>query len=383
MKATAAAASLFLALVVLGGAARADDAVLLRFKFTPGETRSYVLNVTGSGQMEMSGSPLGEFKIPLDMTLNGSFDLLTRAVEADGSGDLGVHMGVFGVDMTIMGQPTHMTMDLEKGKYTVDGKEMPAPGAGAGGAAPQGVDLSKLTVVLSPQGKVKDLQGLEELLAALPKGGPMMLPGGGALPNIKEMLKDYPPLLPAGPVAPGATWEQSVKLALPGLTEATPMIGKYTLEKLGQMNGHQVARIGYTTDYQLNNLTLPAPAPAAPGAAPGTPGAAPGPTGAEKINSLTVRVKGQMYFDVTGGFVHSVHLEMVMGMEMIVPPPQPPAGAAPAAGDEPATPAAPVKMAMKDVKLYYNLYPQGGESAAAGMGGNDEDTGGAKVEGGE
>jgi hypothetical protein len=40
-------------------------------------------------------------------------------------------------------------------------------------------------------------------------------------------------------------------------------------------------------------------------------------------------------------------------------------------------------MAMKDVKLYYNLYPQGGESAAAGMGGNDEDTGGAKVEGGE
>jgi hypothetical protein len=320
------------------GATPAPQAVLLRCKFTSDQVRSYDLSVTGQGQMAMAGA-----QIPLNMTVGGSFDVLTRAVSADGSGHIGLHLAPLTMDMTVMGNVMHMTVDVEKGTFMLNGQPMQAPGAGAAGAAPRGgLDLSKLTLVLNPRGQVTDVQGLETLLASLPASGGRV-PGAEMLPLIGGMLKNNAMALPEGPVAVGATWEQPLTFTMPGGLVVPLATTKSTLEKIAVINGEQFARIGSTANCRLTNLPLPV--------APGQPGGG-------TINGLTTQVQAETYFDVTAGYMHSAHVEVTLDMTLTTVPG---AGTAPAGGGQP------MQLSIQGLKLYYNIYPHGGESAAAQM----------------
>ena len=391
MKTTPLLAALLL-LIVLVSAACAEEGVTLRFQFTPGDTRSYDLNVTGGGQVVIAGTPMGDMTVPLDMVVNGAFDLITREVDLEGNGHLGLKLGAFAMEITAMGQTQHMVMDLEKGKFTVEGKDVTPPGAGPGAAPgappglPPGEALDKLVFVMSPRGAPVDLQGMEEFAAAMRQGNPMGMMQPAMMPNVKAMLKDYAPPFPEGPVKPGDTWEQSFKVPMPGQAEPMALTVHYTLEDLGNIGDHQVARIGLAGDWEMKDLPMPPPAAGQP--APG------------KIDLMTMKTEGQIYFDVTAGAMHSARLALTLEMEMTAAAPQPPpppevekpeqpgaggpapapeedqgnqpgAAGAPANGDQP-PPAAPpagdnqnqIKISLKNMKLYYNVFPHGGQPAA-------------------
>lgn len=344
------------ALLVWAVAAQAQEGVALRYQFLPGESRVYDLNVTGGGQIGLSGLPMGELALPVDMIINGAFEVVTREVDPNGDGHLGVNVGPIAMAVTVLGRSVHVAMDLQKGMLLVDGKEVKLPERAEAGMT-AGAALSKLTFVMSPQGGLTDVEGMEDFLAAVRQAGPRGAMSPAMMPNFKEMLKGYSPLFPEKPVAPGEGWEQLFRFPVPGQTEPTPLSIKYNLEKLGAIGGHKIARIGLAYDWELKDLPLQAPAEGQP-----SPG---------KIDRMAMASEGQLYFDVTAGFLHSVRMAVAMDMEMTTTMPLGPpvgqgqvgAGGPPRAEGEPQG----GKVSIKGMKLYYNLYPRGERSAATEM----------------
>lgn len=343
-------------LSTLAVAAQAQEGVVLRYQFVPDESRLYDLNVTGGGQIGVSGLPWGELALPLELILNGTFEVVTREVDPNGDGHLGVNIGPVALAVTVLGRTMHVAMDLGKGTLLLDGKEVKLPERAEAGMT-AGAALSKLNFVVSPQGALTDVEGMEEFLATMRQAGPMRAMSPAMLPNFKEMLQGYAPLFPEGPVAPGEGWEQSFRFPVPGQAEPTLLAVKYRLEKLGEIGGHKIARIGVVYDWELQDLPL---RPAAEGQP--SPG---------KIERMAMAAEGQIYFDVTAGFLHSVRMAVAMDMEVTTTMPLgPPAGQGQvgAAGPPPAEgePGG-GKVSVKGMKLYYNLYPRGERSAATEM----------------
>ncbi len=378
MKTTVPLAVLLL-LLVLATAACAEEAVTLRYQFTPDDTRTYDLHVTGGGQIVIAGTPMGEMTVPLDMIVNGAFDLIAREVDPEGNGHLGLKLGSLAMEIAAMGQTMHMVMDQGKGKFTVDGKVVTPPGAGPGAApaGPPGLPpagaLDKLTFVMSPRGALVDMQGLEEFAATMGQANSL-----GMMPDLKGMLKGYSPAFPEGPVKPGDTWEQSFTMPMPGQAEPMPLTVHYTLEEIGNIGDHQMARIGMVGDWEMKDLPMQPPAEGKPALG--------------KIDLMAMNAEGQIYFDVTAGTMHSARLALAMEMEMTAtrsqpppasevekpeqpgaggppPPPEegqgdePPAAGTPPDGDPPAAAGGQdekqIKISLKNMKLYYSVVPHG------------------------
>lgn len=355
--------ALGLLLAISAAWAQAQDGILLRYQFTPDETRAYDLNVTGGGRIVLSLPQLGDMNLPLAMTINGSFEMLTKGVDAEGNGEVSVSLGEMAMEVAVLDRVMHLTLDLEKGKVLVDGREVALPGAEAG----EGSALSKLVFLLSPRGQLLDVQGVEEFTAALQRlnpAGPVSPVSPANLVNLKEMLQGYSPQLPEEPVKPGDTWVQTMKVPLPGQAEPTEMSTEFVLQKIGDIEGHRIARIGLLSAWTIKDVPLPAAAPDRP-----SPG---------RLDSLAVTAEGQIYHDADAGFMHSARLAVTMDMEMTgtaagplplpagdqagaAPNPPGAGGPAPAAGENPPT----AKISLKDMRLFYNIYPRGGVSAAA------------------
>ncbi len=351
-------------LLAVGVAAWAQESILLRYQFNPEETRAYDLNVTGGGRVVLSLPQLGDMNLPLAMTINGSFEMHTQGVDTEGNGEVSVSLGEMALEVAVMDRVMHLTLDLEKGKALVDGREVALPGAEAG----EGSALSKLIFVLSPRGQLLDVQGVEEFAAALRRlnpAGPLSPVNPANLVNLKQMLQGYSPELPEGPVKPGDTWVQTMQVPLPGRAEPAEMSTEFLLQKIGEIGGHRIARIGLLSAWTIKDLPLPAAAPDRP-----SPG---------RLDSLAIAAEGQIYHDADAGFLHSARLAVTMDMDLTGTPPAGPlplpagdqAGAAPnppgAGGQAPAgteNPPAP-KISLKDLRLFYNIYPKGGVSAAA------------------
>lgn len=371
-----------LLLLVLVAAASAQETATLRYQFNPDEVLSYTMNVTGGGRVVVGGTPLGEFAVPLDMIVNGAFDLLIKDVDDEGNGHLGLRLGEMNMAVTALGRTMRVAMDLEKGTFTVDGQAVPfPPRRGPGGEAPAeppvapGEAISKLSFVMSPRGALLNVEGLEEFAAALRQGNPMGAMNPMAIPNVAEMLKGYAPAFPEGELAAGDTWEQTLTFPAAGAAPLQPLTVRYSLEEFGHIGDHQVVRIGMKGDWEARDLPMQAPAGVA------------GPVAGGKLDLLAMAVEGELYFDTTAGAMHTARLAVTMNMEMsaaappapppaaepVLPPPPPGAAGAPPPEEreaEPVTeaeappaeaevaPAAPqMTISIKDLKLYYEVHP--------------------------
>ena len=316
-------------LVVTAAAALAQPSpqVLLRYKFTPGQVWAYDLNMTGAGAVVVSGLPeTGEVSIPLAVAVNMPLAEVVRAVDAQGNGTLGVQLSTMGMETTALGKTTHLSLDFPRGRMEVDGQPQPLPGPSLAEA------LEKLSMVVSPQGQLLKVEGLDPLTKAMektPPGGFNPLNPGGLI-QMKSLLTAYSPAFPLLPVAVGDTWEE--KLTLPASAPgAAPneLLLRYTLEKLGQVDGRPLARIGMEGRFEITDMPTP----------PDQPGGQPG-----KLDRLVMTVAGQMFLDLDAGQLHSAR--MALGLDMS------------AGGAQPAGGGPPPHMEIRGLKLLYNVTPR-------------------------
>jgi len=328
--------------VLLAAVAANAEGVLLRYKFAPQQELAYDLWMVGTGGMNIAGlSPApeqGEMpgKLQMQLEANASFSLLVTAVDEQGNGTLGLGMGPLAMQIQAMGRSFHMAMDLTKGTVEVDGKSIQIPAGPMQQVLPS---FENLRWTISPRGKLVAISGLPELLT-----------GGGAMPqmpmlanmaDLQELLKEIPGWFPEDPVTVGDSWDMQIALPLPGMgADPLPEFAiKYTLERLGEIGGHRIARIGFEGVLEGANLAIPMPA---------------GPAqqqreAAEDMNmALTETVDGQIYLDLDAGQMHSARGNVAIDVSMGVPLPA-------QVGEEASGPGAmSMQMAMK---LHFVVWP--------------------------
>jgi len=308
-------ASLVVLVVLLAATVANAEGVLLRYKFVPQQELAYDMWMIGTGGMNIAGLPLapeqGEMpgKLQMQLEANASFRLPVTAVDAQGNGTLGLEMGPLAMQMQARGRSFHMAMDLTKGMMEVDGESIPMPTDPMQQVLPL---FENLSWTISPRGKLVAISGLPEVLtsgSAMPQM-PMLANMG----DLQKLLKEIPAWLPEAPVAVGDSWGMQMALLLPGMgADPLPEFAiKYTLERLGEIDGHRIARIGFEGVLEGANLAVPMPA---------------GPAqqqreAAEDMSmALTETVGGQIYFDLDAGQMHSARGNVAIDASIRVPLP--------------------------------------------------------------
>jgi len=308
-------AALVVLVVLLAATVANAQGVLLRYKFVPEQELAYDLWMVGTGGMNIAGLPLppqqGEMPGQLQMQLEGnaSFTMPVTAVDEQGNGTLGLAMGPLAMQMQAMGKSFHITMDLTKGTIEVDGEGIEIPAGPMQQVLPS---FENLSWTISPRGKLVAISGLEELVTGA--GAMPQMPMFANLADFQKLLKQTPAWLPESPMAVGDSWGMQMALPLPGMSgEPLPEFAiKYTLERLGEIDGHRIARIGFEGALEGANLLVPMPA---------------GPAqqqreAAEAMSmALTETVDGQMYFDLDAGQFHSMRGNVAIDVSMGVPLP--------------------------------------------------------------
>ena len=227
--------------LVLTGQAFCQDSVKLAYKFTPGELLRYkmVANLTAQMTDPQSGQTMN---IPIQMVAV----MRQRVKKVLPNGDAQVSAAIESIKMNAGGNA-----------MTVPGDKMPT-----------------MTMVLSPNGTVKGVQGLEKFGGMLP--GMEFMGGGG--------FGDFGAVLPDAALNVGDTWAQQIPLPMgmgnvqiqSKLVSANTKIGDYRVAALKQDFGGDI------------NLAMPLPVPS-------------GETGASLDMKGTVLGNGTIYFSPDKG----------------------------------------------------------------------------------
>lgn len=293
------------ALLVLLAAGKPVSAeqVLLRHKFFP--PRDLVYDFWASGTATISGSALptpAQQQKPsgrqvLQQTANGRLVARIESVDGDGNGTVTLELGRLGMEMSAMEQSTHVTLAPAQGTIEADGEIMAS-------AELQQVlrwlEACKLTI--SPRGKV--------LAISAPGPVPIQPPRGGPLPLMlrperwEKLLEATPAWLPQRPVQVGDRWGVKMAIPIPGRFAAQPadVSVRYTLERIGQIEGNRIARIGFEGGVAQSSISVPAPR-----------GSAPGQRTAPNLQlALDEKLSGQLYFDLDSGQLHSARGDITM-----------------------------------------------------------------------
>jgi len=189
----------------------------------------------------------------------------------------------------IMEQSTHVTLDPAQRTIEANGKVM------ALAELPQvlrWLEACKLTI--SPRGKV--------LAISAPGPVPIQPPRGGPLPLMlrperwEKLLATTPAWLPQRPVQIGDRWGMNVAIPIPGRFAAQPadISMRYTLERIGQIDGNRIARIGFEGGIAQSGISVPVPR-----------GPMRGPAARNLQLALDEKLSGQLYFNLDSGQLHS------------------------------------------------------------------------------
>ena len=195
--------------------------LILRYKFSPGQTLRYKLTVDSTGTLRMATGTTMPLKQHMEMTMRQS---VTDVRASDGAATL--------------------SLGLEAVSGTMNGQALPPQ-------ATQAMQKDLGTMVLSPTGKVLSFQ------AQAPQGG-LAMPGM----DMKSMAQGRT-VFPDGPVKVGDTWKSAITSEAVGMTMHTVS----RLKSLDTSGGGSVAAIGQGISGTFD-MTPPVPK-----AAPGDPAA--------------------------------------------------------------------------------------------------------------
>jgi len=238
--------ALVLLVLLVAGKLVSAEQVLLRHKFFP--PRDLVYDFWASGTATISRSALStpaRQQEPsggqvLQQTVNGRLAARIESVDADGNGTLTFELGRLGMEMSAMAHSTHVALQPAQGIIEPDGKAITSAQMQQ---VLHWVAAHRLTI--SPRGKV--------LAISAPGPEPIQPPRGGPLPLMlrperwQKLLEATPAWLPQRPVQIGDRWGVKMAIPIPGRFAGQPadVSMRYTLERIGQIDGNRIARIGF------------------------------------------------------------------------------------------------------------------------------------------
>jgi hypothetical protein len=235
-----------------------DQGVLLRHRFTPGQTAQYTVTVSGSGNLQVSGIPIVQAPPTVSLLVNLTAGLTQECtdVDAEGLASLGLKYNDLMMTFDVPNLVTSQLQVTEDGtKLTVNGVERPAPEA-------LGAFLGKaLTIKMDDRGRIREVEGIQQVADALKSMGLEGL-------DLVQLLQQQRGVLPEGPVKVGDTWDEHITIPLTSAGGRTDLdiALRYSFAGLVAEAGQQCARIDFTGTIalgQLGPLSLPQQLPTA------------------------------------------------------------------------------------------------------------------------
>jgi uncharacterized protein DUF6263 len=166
--------------------------------------------------------------------------------EVDDKGNLHIQAENKALAVTIKSGPigkgelTYDSKDKTKNKNTLPGQDLLPLFERLSGA--------KLTVVISPLGKINDFKGYKELIADLVKDNPALEKFGGASEEAAKInLGEFLPSLPEKAVSAGDKWEVPFEVKLPqiGVIKGKKI---YWYQGEGTVGNRKTAKISVTSE---------------------------------------------------------------------------------------------------------------------------------------
>lgn len=236
---------ILLALVVIAGAslpvARADEPVLLKYKFSPGDTAWYKTSQDMKSAQTINGTKIE--------TTTKMETVYTRTV--DEVSDKGR------TTFKLKADSRKVSGDFSPvGKYEFDSKAKERDTSSQIGALLTPL-LERLTgseyqVVVDSLGHVTQVKGHAELIAHLVKDNPLAMQFGGG-DNTSALLaeQDVFLMLSDKPVKPGDVWQIPFDIELPNLGRTRGTV-TCTYEGPDQVNGRKTARVGMSANLSFD-----------------------------------------------------------------------------------------------------------------------------------
>jgi hypothetical protein len=224
--------------------ARADEAVLLKYKLAQGDKLIYRI----SDSMKQTQSVMG-MKLENSAIQESIVSRVVDAVDGEGKATLKARAELRKLTAEFTGA----------GKFEFDSKSDKRDTGSQLGATLTPI-LERLTgsdyqLFVNPRGQVVEVKGLAELVADLIKDNPTLgiLAGAGDNTAARLTEQEWFPILSEKPVAVGDKWEVPVDMELPKIGK---LKGKtvFTCEGADKVGDRKTVRIGVTTDhtFELN-----------------------------------------------------------------------------------------------------------------------------------
>jgi hypothetical protein len=212
-----AAAMIWLVLAAAAAAQGPDEAVLLRYRFQPGQEFRYRMTLTGDMGMTMGGVGLPPGAVPpkIPVTMKSTYEMVQKVKSVSPEGVATVSIGFDKLDTAMAFMGMNVTSRVGSGgkvETLMNGQPMPTPG-GADVVLPN--PLAEVTI--DPTGKVTGANP-DSLKALNQLAGGQNLTGmfGGNMPGMGGLI------LPSQPVKPGDTWESKSAMQMPVPLPAVP-----------------------------------------------------------------------------------------------------------------------------------------------------------------
>jgi len=218
----------------------------------------------------------------LQPTVNGRLVARIESVNADGNGAVTLQLGWLGMEVTGGERSVHITVD-------------PAQGI---------MEVHKLTI--SPRGKV--------VAIAAPGPAPIQPQPERPLPLMlrperwQKLLEAAPAWLPERPVQVGDSWGVNMAIPAPARLGAEPIqvSMRYTLQRIGHIDGNRVARIGFDGGISQTGISVPVPW-----------GGQQEQQAASNLRLiLDEALSGQLYFDVDRGQLRSARGDLTVTVRL-------------------------------------------------------------------
>ncbi len=233
MRSRAILCAVLLGLVLCQGAAAANEAVELAFKFAPGDVVKHEVSVSGAGHLRSSQGQMSAIGV------RGAFSIVytTREVLADGSGRVEARIPKASLDVNVGEESTRLLYENGRLRWFANGQEH----------APPEADLSQLPLMgtpvvftISPTGRLSDIALADpRVLGALQQAVPGI--------NLGQFRGTSDGLFPEGPVGVGETWRQSAVVTPLGPLMPITVSTSHTLDSYSEEGGIGVAKIsGYS-----------------------------------------------------------------------------------------------------------------------------------------